>query len=317
LSRFFVYLFDHFMKQERRKQPTQIEQTYRSLIENIKDYAIFMLDKKGKVTSWDQGGTKLFGYKRGEIVGKKFSVLFTKEEIKKRSPDSDMAVAVADGQCLVERLYVKKNNTKFWSSGVLTSTRDKQGAHQGFSKIMRDITQQNELQKTAVHNSTHDFLTGLPNRDFFEQSLVEAIPNTKKGNYLAVLYMDFNNFKRTNDEQGHRIGDLVLIEIAQRLSHNIRLSDVAARFGGDEFVILAKNLDNQTDVARFVEKILEAFKTPIIIKRKKIFTSVSIGVALYPKDCKKPGDLLKFSDMALYQAKRLGGNQYVMYKKNN
>lgn len=128
--------------------------------------------------------------------------------------------------------------------------------------------------------------------------------------------MDFNNFKRTNDEQGHRFGDLVLIEIAHRLSHNIRMSDVAARFGGDEFVILAKNLRSQKDVARFAQKIIDAFRIPIIIEKRVIKTSVSMGIALYPNDGRKPSELLRFSDMALYQAKKLGGNQYRFYDKD-
>ncbi len=301
------------MNKERRKQPEKIEQNYRSLIESIKDYAIFMLDKNGKVGSWDQGGARLFGYKRNEIIGKKYSVLFTKEDIKRGAPDSDMAIAIEEGRHLDERQYVRKNMTKFWSSGVLTSTKDKNGVHQGFSKIMRDVTQQNDLHKTAVHNSTHDFLTGLPNRNYLEQNLIESIPTTKKGNILAVFYMDFNNFKRTNDKLGHKFGDLVLIEIAHRLSHNIRMSDVAARLGGDEFVILAKNLENKKDVGRFAQKIINAFKKPIIVEKKVIKTSVSMGVALYPNDGKKPSELLRLSDMALYQAKKLGGNQYQFY----
>lgn len=313
---FFVNLLIYIMNKERRAQPIEIEQSYRSLIENIKDYAIFMLDKKGKIVSWDQGGVKLFGYKRDEIIGKKFTVLFTKIDLKRGLADSDMQTAVEEGRHLDERQYVRKDQTKFWSSGVLTSTKDKKGVHQGFSKIMRDVTQQTDLHKTAVHNSMHDYLTGLPNRNFFEENIIESIPRTKKGGILAVFYMDFNNFKRTNDEQGHRYGDLVLIEIAHRLSHNIRMSDVAARFGGDEFVILAKNLKLKKDVARFAQKIITAFRTPIIIQKRVIKTSVSMGVALYPSDGQKPSELLRFSDMALYQAKKLGGNQYQFYSKN-
>lgn len=169
------------MKKDRRKESAQIEQSYRSLIENIKDYAIFMLDKKGKVTSWDQGGVKLFGYKRNEIIGKKFSVLFTREDRSRGLPDSDMSTAVDEGRSLDERQYLRKDKTKFWSSGVLTSTKDKKGTHQGFSKIMRDVTQQTDLHKMTVHNSLHDFLTGLPNRNFFEENFMESIRRTKKG----------------------------------------------------------------------------------------------------------------------------------------
>ncbi|MEP7162152.1 MAG: sensor domain-containing diguanylate cyclase [Candidatus Moraniibacteriota bacterium] len=306
------------MEYQRRRQlqkESPIEQTYRSLVENIKDYAIFMMDKKGIITSWDQGACELFGYTRRDIIGKNFSILFIKEDFKKKIPQSDMATSVAEGRQLDERQYARKDKTKFWSSGVLTSSRDKAGRHQGFSKIMRDVTEQTDLHRTAVHNSTHDFLTGLPNRSFFEESIIESIARAKKKEILVVLYMDFNNFKRTNDVEGHRYGDLVLIEIAHRLSQSIRKSDVAARFGGDEFVILAKNLKNKAEVAHFAKKIIQVFREPILIKRRIIHTSVSTGVSMYSADGKKPSDLLRFADLALYQAKKLGGNQFQFYDK--
>src|ERR1700687_1106317 len=109
------------MKRERRKHPVEIEQSYRSLIENIMDYAIFMLDKKGCVVSWDQGARKQLGYKRTEVVGKSFSMFFTAKDKRKGLPKSDMATALRKGRSLDERQYVRKDRTTYWSSGVLTS----------------------------------------------------------------------------------------------------------------------------------------------------------------------------------------------------
>lgn len=306
------------MKKEKSQNSGEISQTehsYRQLVESIKDYAIFMLDKKGIITSWDQGACKLFGYKRKEIVGKSFSYLFTQDDCENDVPLSDMKTAVDEGRHLDERQYIRKDKTKFWSSGVLTSSKDKEGSHQGFSKIMRDVTQQTDLHRTAVHNSTHDFLTGLPNRSFFEENLLEAISSAKKGIFIAIIYMDFDNFKRTNDVFGHKYGDLVLIEIAHRLSLSIRIGDVVARFGGDEFVILAKGLKNKAVIARSAQKIINVFAEPIRIDKKTIKTSVSAGVALYPSDGKKPSELLRFADVALYHSKKLGGNQYQFYNQ--
>jgi len=303
--------------EERRKPSYLSEQNYRLLVENVKDYAIFMIDKKGHITSWDQGAHKLFGYKREEIVGKNFSLLFKKEDVRKKIPQSDMETAVHEGRHLDERQYVRKNKTKFWSSGVLTSSRDKKSVHQGFSKIMRDVTEQTDLHKTAVHNSLHDFLTGLPNRSFFEENLIECISKSKKGEILGVFYMDFDNFKHTNDSFGHETGDLVLIEIAHRLAHNIRKSDLTARFGGDEFVILAKGFKSKTMVDKFAKKIIKTFRIPIGIKDKTIKTSVSIGISLYPTHGTKPSELLRFADLALYEAKKSGGNKHKFYGRKN
>ncbi len=299
---------------DRRKIDHSIEQNYRSLVENIQDYAIFMLDKKGCVTSWDQGARKHFGYTRKEVVGKNFSIFFSPADIRKGVPKKDLSIALDKGRALDEREYVKKDKTRFWSTGVLTSTIDLSKNHVGFSKIMRDITEQKDLQRTVLHRSTHDYLTGLPNRDFFEELLIKSMHDEKSKKLLAIFFLDFNNFKLVNDEEGHRVGDLLLIEIAARLTKNIRLTDVAARLGGDEFVILLRSFEKQADIKKFADKILKIFKPEIIVGKKKIKTSVSFGIAVYPQDGKKAGDLLHHADMALYQSKKKEGNQYNFYQ---
>jgi PAS domain S-box-containing protein len=163
------------MKANRRKHSIEIEKSYRSLIENIKDYAIFILDKKGNIMSWDQGARKQLGYKRTDVMGKSFSMFFTPKDRRSGIPKKDMLLALREGRALDERQYVRKDGSTYWSSGVLTSTIDRSGTHQGFSKIMRDVTEQKDLQKIIMHRSTHDYLTSLPNRRYFEQSLVKAI----------------------------------------------------------------------------------------------------------------------------------------------
>lgn len=274
-----------------------------------------MLDKKGNILSWDQGAEKQLGYVRKDIIGKNFSKIFTPEDAKRGVPELDMKVALSEGRHLDERQYVKKNGKLFWASGVLTSTTDKQGKHQGFSKIMRDVTEQKNLQATVTHQSTHDFLTGLPNRRFFEEVFSRAVQDTKGKYLLALFFLDFNNFKHINDSKGHRIGDFTLIEIADRLTKCIRLSDMVARLGGDEFVIVAGGFEDAKAIKKFSEKVLKMFRSPIKILKHKINTTVSIGVAVYPTDSTKTADLLHFSDSALYDAKKVGGNQYRFYSE--
>src|SRR5688572_318382 len=107
---------------DRRTVDHAIEESYRSLIESVQDYAIFMLDKKGCITSWDQGARRQLGYTRNEIFGKHYSVLFVPADIKKGAPKTDMQDALKRGRHLDEREYRRKNGTRFWSTGVLTST---------------------------------------------------------------------------------------------------------------------------------------------------------------------------------------------------
>jgi diguanylate cyclase (GGDEF)-like protein/PAS domain S-box-containing protein len=301
------------MKANRRKHSIEIEKSYRSLIENIKDYAIFILDKKGNIMSWDQGARKQLGYKRTDVMGKSFSMFFTPKDRRSGIPKKDMLLALREGRALDERQYVRKDGSTYWSSGVLTSTIDRSGTHQGFSKIMRDVTEQKDLQKIIMHRSTHDYLTSLPNRRYFEQSLVKAIHAATKKSITAIMFLDFNNFKMINDTYGHKHGDLALIEIATRLTNNIRASDMAARLGGDEFVILLRGFGNSPQIERFARKILRLFRKEIVVAKKKFITSVSIGIAIHPTHGKKAAHLLRNSDIALYEAKKEGGNRYVIY----
>ncbi|HEX9503389.1 MAG TPA: diguanylate cyclase [Patescibacteria group bacterium] len=305
------------MNIDRRKRTYKPEKNYDILIENIKDYAIFIMDKKGGILSWNQGAYKQFGYKAREVMGKHYSFLFMPRDAKNKTGQTDMRIAKNNGHRLSERQYARKDNKLFWGNGVLTSTFDGNGKHQGYSKIMRDVTEEKNLQKVMIHQSTHDYLTDLPNRNFFQQNLMEFIDSNEVGDILAILFLDFNNFKRFNEQWGHKFGDSVLIKIARRLSKNIRTSDVVARLGGDEFVILARGLQRIEDVSRLADKILATFKSPIKIGKRIVRTTVSIGIALYPNDTKKAAHLLLYSDRALYKAKKLGGDQYQFYAKTH
>jgi len=157
------------IKEKRLNQSIDVAKSYRSLVENISDYAIFMLDKKGKILSWDKGAALQFGYASGEIIGKSFSIFFTHKDVKAELPAFDLKEARIFGRHIDERHYVRKNGKEYWGTAVLTSTTDKKGIHQGFSMIMRDVTEEKNLQQIIMHRSTHDYLTGLPNRRIFEQ----------------------------------------------------------------------------------------------------------------------------------------------------
>lgn len=129
------------------------------------------------------------------------------------------------------------------------------------------------------------------------------------------MYLDFNNFKAINDLHGHKYGDLALIEIAHRLSKSIRSTDMVSRLGGDEFIVLLRGFKNPTQIKAFAKKILRAFQKEIWVGKRKFLTTVSIGIAIHPKHGKKPADLLHHADVALYNAKKAGGNKYEVYSK--
>ena len=175
---------------------------------------------------------------------------------------------------------------------------------------------QNHLQsenETLAHQASHDSLTGLPNRAFFEGRLIRALRSAAKVNErVAVLFLDSDRFKDINDNFGHAAGDAVLVAVAERVRAQLRENDLVARLGGDEFAILLAPLHKLEDAQRIADKIIASMDQPIQLPgNTQVVTSLSIGIAVYPDHGATPGTLLNAADAAMYQAKRLsqGGQQ--------
>ena len=174
-----------------------------------------------------------------------------------------------------------------------------------------------QLGSLAVENSTlydrlafqaqHDVLTGLPNRllfqDHVQQSILLAQRNRRKA---AVLWIDVDRFKQINDTLGHRAGDELLAEVSRRLRLTIRESDTAARIGGDEFVVLAADIESASDSELLAERIMNSLRAPIVAAGRELRISVSIGMGLFPDHGSDPAALMRNADLAMYQAKRAG-----------
>jgi len=165
---------------------------------------------------------------------------------------------------------------------------------------------QNENESLA-HQASHDSLTGLPNRAFFEGRLMRALRNASKLNErVAVLFLDSDRFKEINDNFGHAAGDAVLVAVASRVRAQLREDDLVARLGGDEFAVLLTPLHKTEDAERIADNILISMEVPIALPGGlQVLTSLSVGVAVYPDHGATPGALLHAADAAMYQAKRL------------
>ena len=174
----------------------------------------------------------------------------------------------------------------------------------------------------------HDSLTGLPNRLMFMDYLNRATTEARRDlQGLAVLFLDIDNFKRINDTLGHQAGDKMLEVFADRLSKNLRGTDilshpaqeeatrVLARLAGDEFIILLPRTRGAVDAQIVASRILKSLAEPFIIRSQELHVSTSIGIAMYPEDGVTAGELLKHADIAMYHAKKLGRNNYQYYSK--
>jgi diguanylate cyclase (GGDEF)-like protein len=160
----------------------------------------------------------------------------------------------------------------------------------------------------------HDPLTGLPNRALFNDRLDMAMARAKRGRKkIAVMMLDLDKFKSINDKFGHEAGDKLLKSVAGRLEDALRKSDTIARMGGDEFIIIVPEMDRTGDVTVVVNKIIALFHTPFECNGIKLPSSTSIGVAMYPEDGDNGELLMRCADIAMYNAKAHGGNNFCFY----
>jgi diguanylate cyclase (GGDEF)-like protein len=163
--------------------------------------------------------------------------------------------------------------------------------------------------ETLAHQASHDSLTGLPNRAFFEGRLIRALRSAAKVNErVGVLFLDSDRFKDINDNFGHAAGDAVLVAVAERVRAQLREDDLVARLGGDEFAVLLAPLNKIEDAQRIADKIIASMDQPIPLPgNTQVLTSLSIGIAIYPDHGATPGTLLNAADVAVFGQSANGG----------
>jgi diguanylate cyclase (GGDEF)-like protein len=179
-----------------------------------------------------------------------------------------------------------------------------------FIVTLRDITERKAAQEMVLFHATHDALTGLPNRTLFDDRLATALNQAaRRGEMLAVMYLDLDRFKLINDTLGHTTGDALLVALSTRLRSSVRQEDTVARMGGDEFIFILRGLKSAEDAVKPAQKILERMRSPFHVDGHEMHVTASIGISLYPAD----GQLLKCADLALYRAKERGRNRLQLY----
>jgi diguanylate cyclase (GGDEF)-like protein len=181
--------------------------------------------------------------------------------------------------------------------------------------LKKQIEQRKEIELKLIHDAHHDALTGLPNRVMFNNRLELAISSKRRHpeHKYALLFIDLDRFKSINDTLGHHAGDQFLIEVASRISACKRSHDLLARLGGDEFVVLVDTYSNMRDVEAVAQRIVDSISTPFLLENKEVFSGASVGIAELSQDYNGADDALRDADAAMYQAKNLGRNRFVIF----
>jgi diguanylate cyclase (GGDEF)-like protein len=180
--------------------------------------------------------------------------------------------------------------------------------------MLADITERKRAEQNARHQAEHDALTGLPNRVLFLDRLQQALATSRREHKrFAVMFLDLDRFKQINDTLGHKAGDMVLQEVAQRLRHCVRGVDTTSRLGGDEFVVLLADIRGADQAAHVAGTVMQALARPITLEHQEIAPSVSIGIAICPGDGEDAVTLLHHADVAMYHAKQQGRNAFRFF----
>jgi diguanylate cyclase (GGDEF)-like protein len=184
----------------------------------------------------------------------------------------------------------------------------------GWVATHEDITEQKRAEERISYAAHHDSLTGLPNRKLFCEQLEQALKRVRRGERLAVLYLDVDHLKRVNDTFGHPAGDKLLKSVASRLHGCVREIDLVARLSGDEFAIIQSSLDRPADAADLAMRAREAIHEPFDLDGHVVTVDISVGISIAPNDATDLNEILKTADIALYEAKNTGRGTYCFYQ---
>ena len=293
--------------------------------------ATLITDLNAAIVSVNPAFTRVTGFTADEVISRSLAELLMPEDrtaLKGEPPHQGDDKSTAD-QARAEPLTVEvqllcKEGSRIWMEILSTPERDDKGRIVGYRRIGRNITERREMQDRVRELAFHDALTGLPNRRLLNDRLGLAMAQSKRsGTYGAVLFLDLDNFKPLNDEHGHAAGDLLLIEVADRLRDCVRQIDTVARFGGDEFVVVLGSLKSTREgslalAQNVAEKISAVLSRPYHMAiRQPDGTEISIehtctssiGGALYFDNEARHEEVLKRADSAMYRAKNDGRNR--------
>jgi diguanylate cyclase (GGDEF)-like protein/PAS domain S-box-containing protein len=268
----------------------------------------------GKIIDVNDAFCRITGYSRDEVVGKNPNILSSGKQDAAFYADMWRSL-VQQGHWHGEVWNRRKDGEVYAEMLTISTVRNAAGKPEQYVALFSDITASKQHQSQLEHIAHFDALTNLPNRVLLSDRMRQAMAQTlRRGQMLAMAYIDLDGFKRINDLHGHEVGDEVLVALAQRMKPILREGDSLARMGGDEFAAVLVDLPNVADSVPMLTRLLEAAAQPLTLGELTMQVSASIGVTFYPQTDEVDADqLLRQADQAMYQAKLAGKNRYHVF----
>ena len=292
-----------------RKKNEQSMQLANMLYQNTSQ-GMMVTEGDGRILSINPAFSQMSGFSEREVIGK-YAVDLAAPQVDPAFFDRVRHCIAETGQWEGEIWYRNKNGEQYLVWQRFNSVCDKDGHPFRLVALFSDITKKKASEELIWRQANFDTLTGLPNRRKFHEHLRLEMKKTERSQLpMALMFVDLDYFKEINDTLGHDKGDLLLKEVAVRLSQCVRQTDIVARLGGDEFTVIVSELRNTAEVARIAQDILTKMSAPFMLGEDIAHISSSIGITLYPDDGNNPDTLLRNADQAMYLAKQEGRNRF-------
>jgi diguanylate cyclase (GGDEF)-like protein/PAS domain S-box-containing protein len=293
-------------------------------------FSIVATDTKGLITAMNVAAEKLSGYSREELVGKApLTLLHDERELLGKAVGLNLnATLERDGFNVLtagaavgemeeqEWTLIRRDGARTPINLAVRAVTTDSGEITGFVSIALDISERKQMLEYVTHLATHDQLTGLVGRALLQDKIVQAVEQSRRyGTKVAVFVIDLDHFKRINDSLGHTAGDQILVEAAGRLRRSVRSTDVVARVGGDEFVVVMPDITTMVDVEQCAANLVLKLAPEILVDGHLVRVTGSVGVCIFPDVATDAKHLVKRADSAMYAAKENGRNQHQVFSE--
>ncbi len=280
--------------------------------------AVVSVDEKQNIILFNHGAEEIFGYSSKEVLERPINILIPERYRELHHKHMQNFIDSDDGSRHMKRRAeisgLRKNGEEFPAEASISKTY--LNGKVIVTSILHDITDRKQAHKRLIHQANHDLLTNLPNRALLNKQLEHTFERARHDNSkVAVLFLDLDRFKNVNDSFGYSVGDKLLIEVSERLTSLLHEEDTIGRLIGDEFLIILGGLHSVSDVEEMVNRLVESFADPFIIKGHKLYMSTSIGISIFPDDGEDIDELISSADVAMYQAKKGTRSSYRFYKR--